>query len=122
MKNTMIAAVGSLIMGTALTAAAVAQVNKKIDPPKGPLTPITQRAPKVDMKCTAGFNSDVATKVELTNNTAAAIPAGKKVFWKTNSGIAGQLVLQGPLAVGAKVSSLEPTPSNATACTAYFIK
>lgn len=123
MKNTMIAAVGSLVMGAALTVAAVAQVNKKIDPPKTPLTPLTtQRAPKVDLKCNANFNSDVATKVELINNTAVAIPAGKKIFWKTNSGIAGQEVLQAPLAIGGKVSSLANTPSNATACTAYFIK
>jgi hypothetical protein len=122
MKNTMIAAVGSLVMGAALTVAAVAQVNKKIDPPKTPLIPMTQRAPKVDVKCNANFNSDVATKVELTNNTAAAIPAGKKIFWKTNSGIAGQEVLQAPLGIGGKVSSLANTPSNATACTAYFIK
>ena len=123
MENTIVAAVGSLVMGAALTVAAVAQVNKKIDPPKGPLTPMTtQRAPKVDMKCNANFNSDVATKVELINNTSAAIPAGKKIFWKTNSGVAGQEVLQAPLAIGGKVIGLANTPSNATGCTAYFIK
>lgn len=123
MKNTMIAAVGSLVMGAALTVAAVAQTNRKIDPPKSPLTPMTaQRPSKVDLKCNANFNSDVATKVELTNNTAVVVPAGKKIFWKTNSGIAGQEVLQAPLGMGGKLTGLANTPSNATACTAYFIK
>ena len=122
MKNTMIAAVGALVMGSALTVAAVAQSNRKIDPPKGPVTPMTtQRAPKVDIKCTTG-NSDVATKVEVTNNSAAAIPAGKKIFWKASSGVAGQIVLAAPLAVGGKIGGLSNVASYAPTCTAYFIQ
>ncbi len=123
MKTTMIVAVGSLVMGATLTVAAVAQNNKKIAPPKSSLVPITApRAAKVELKCSANFNSDVATKVELINNTAAAIPAGKKIFWKTNAGIAGQEVLQAPLEIGGKIIGLANTPGNANACLAYFIK
>lgn len=123
MKTTMIAAVGSLVIGATLTVAAVAQNKKKIDSPKNSLAPMTaQRAPKVDLKCNANFNSDVATKVEFINNTAAVIPAGKKIFWKTNSGIAGQEMLYAPLGIGGKIIGLANTPSNANACTAYFIK
>lgn len=114
MKNTMIATVGSLLLGSALLMTAAAQSRQVVKP--GPLTP----KPITTVKCSPYGNSDVATQVVIENNTAQVIAKGTKISWSTNAGIKGSQVLQNNLAVGAKVTSLATTPSNSTACSATF--
>jgi hypothetical protein len=72
------------------------------------------------VKCSPYGNTDVATQVVIENNTAQVIAKGTKINWFTNAGIKGSQILQNNLAVGAKVTSLVPTPSNSTACTVSF--
>lgn len=115
MKKTMFTTFGSLLLVSGLLFSATAQVRSG----KQQVTMTKAKMPTI-IKCMPQGSSDVATQVQIENNTKAALPKGTKINWSTNAGIKGSVVLTNPLAVGGKISGLTPTPSNSTACTAAF--
>ena len=113
MKSTLLALLGTVIALGSLSPAQAGDIRT---------SPSILLGQKVTLACkNPGTHQDVAKTPIITNNTNAALPSGKTIFWNATDGDKGKFA--GPLAVGASISGISSTPAHYSySCTAFYFK